>query len=95
VGGLPLRHIRHHGRSSTFTDGSRTAVLSAFSLAPQGDIVIWSGEDSVTDTLKPRLIAMGAEPDGEVEVGAQIIDWGRLEDRCHPPSVIPTSVAIV
>jgi putative DNA primase/helicase len=31
-------------------------------LAPQGDIVIWSGEDSVTDTLKPRLIAMGADP---------------------------------
>jgi putative DNA primase/helicase len=30
--------------------------------APQGDIVIWSGEDSITDTLKPRLIAMGAYP---------------------------------
>jgi hypothetical protein len=31
------------------------------SQAPQGDVVIWSGEDSVEDTLKPRLIAAGAD----------------------------------
>ena len=32
--------------------------------APQqsGNIVIWSGEDSASDTLKPRLIAAGADP---------------------------------
>jgi hypothetical protein len=38
------------------------AKRAAGTRAPQGDIVIWSGEDSITDTLKPRLIAMGADP---------------------------------
>ncbi len=29
--------------------------------APQGRVVIWSGEDSITQTLLPRLVAMGAD----------------------------------
>jgi putative DNA primase/helicase len=31
--------------------------------APQGDVLIWSGEDSADDTLIPRLIAAGADLD--------------------------------
>ena len=31
------------------------------SKAPRGDVVIWSGEDDPTDTLVPRLLAMGAD----------------------------------
>lgn len=29
--------------------------------APLGDVIIWSGEDDVADTLAPRLMAMGAD----------------------------------
>lgn len=29
--------------------------------APIGDVLIWSGEDTITDTLVPRLIASGAD----------------------------------
>ncbi|MGK2913911.1 MAG: AAA family ATPase [Porticoccaceae bacterium] len=29
--------------------------------APQGDVLIWTGEDGIADTLAPRLIASGAE----------------------------------
>ena len=37
-----------------FPDGSK---------APQGSVVIWTGEDDVCDTLTPRLMAMGADLD--------------------------------
>ena len=30
-------------------------------VAPQGDVVIWSGEDSPSDTLKPKLVLAGAD----------------------------------
>ncbi len=30
--------------------------------AAQGDVLIWSGEDGVADTLLPRLLAAGADP---------------------------------
>ncbi len=29
--------------------------------APTGDVIIWSGEDSINDTLVPRLLAAGAD----------------------------------
>jgi putative DNA primase/helicase len=29
--------------------------------APQGNVLIWSGEDDITDTLAPRLVAMNAD----------------------------------
>lgn len=29
--------------------------------APQGSVLVWSGEDDITDTLAPRLVAMGAD----------------------------------
>jgi energy-coupling factor transporter ATP-binding protein EcfA2 len=29
---------------------------------PPGDVLIWTGEDNIDDTIKPRLIAMGADP---------------------------------
>lgn len=32
-------------------------------VSPQGHALIWSGEDAVSDTLMPRLIAMGGDPD--------------------------------
>jgi putative DNA primase/helicase len=31
--------------------------------AKQGNVLIWSGEDGVADTIVPRLLAMGADPD--------------------------------
>ncbi len=31
------------------------------SQAPQGSVLVWSGEDDITDTLAPRLVAMGAD----------------------------------
>jgi hypothetical protein len=37
-----------------FPDGSK---------APKGNVVIWTGEDDVCDTLTPRLMAMGADLD--------------------------------
>ncbi len=43
------------------------AIISAGSYLPdgsratQGDVLIWSGEDDVADTLAPRLLAMGAD----------------------------------
>jgi len=37
-----------------FPDGSK---------APSGNVVIWTGEDDITDTLTPRLMAMGADLD--------------------------------
>lgn len=30
--------------------------------SPEGNVVIWSGEDDPADTLLPRLLAMGADP---------------------------------
>ncbi len=44
----------------SFPDGSR---------CPVGDVLIWSGEDDPTDTLKPRLIAAGANHDRIYFVG--------------------------
>jgi putative DNA primase/helicase len=29
--------------------------------APLGDVAIWSGEDNIEDTIKPRLVAAGAD----------------------------------
>lgn len=37
----------------TFPDGS---------IAPLGDVLIWSGEDDIEDTIMPRLVAAGADP---------------------------------
>jgi len=37
-----------------FPDGSK---------APKGNVVVWTGEDDVCDTLTPRLMAMGADLD--------------------------------
>jgi putative DNA primase/helicase len=31
--------------------------------APQGNVIMWSGEDSVADTLLPRFLASGGDPD--------------------------------
>ncbi len=46
------------GLAAALTTGGRWPDGSR---APLGDAVIWSGEDDPTDTLVPRLLAMGAD----------------------------------
>jgi hypothetical protein len=46
--------------ASTISNGG---VYPDGSKAPIGNIVIWTGEDDIRDTLTPRLIAMGANRD--------------------------------
>ena len=44
--------------AATITQGS---LWADGSVAPQGDVLIWSGEDDIQDTLLPRLMAAGAD----------------------------------
>ncbi|MFG0245756.1 MAG: AAA family ATPase [Phycisphaerales bacterium JB052] len=44
--------------------------------APKGDVLIWSGEDAINDTLNPRLLACGADLDRVHFVG-DVKDRGR------------------
>jgi hypothetical protein len=46
------------GLGAAVTCGGR---LPDGSTAPVGDVLIWSGEDGIADTLAPRLIACGAD----------------------------------
>ena len=46
--------------ASTISNGG---VYPDGSKAPIGNVVIWTGEDDIRDTLTPRLIAMGADRD--------------------------------
>jgi putative DNA primase/helicase len=43
------------------------------STCPEGDVLIWSGEDDPSDTLMPRLIAAGANPSRVFFVGDNTI----------------------
>ena len=45
--------------ASTITTGSRWPDGSQ---AEQGDVLIWTGEDGIADTLLPRLLAAGGDP---------------------------------
>lgn len=54
-------------KGATLPDGSR---------APAGNVLIWSGEDDPADTLKPRLVAAGADVNRVYFVG----DVGRYDD---------------
>lgn len=61
-------------KGATLPDGSR---------APSGNVLIWSGEDDPADTLKPRLVAAGADVNRVFFVG----DVGRSDDsRPFDPS---------
>jgi len=51
-----------------FPDGAR---------AVQGDVIIWSGEDSVADTIIPRLIAMGADLSSVHIISAMVGESGK------------------
>jgi RecA-family ATPase len=46
------------------------------SMAPKGDVVIWSGEDDIADTLVPRLAASGADLD-RVHFIENVMEGGR------------------
>lgn len=46
-------------------DGTRTQT---------GNVLIWSGEDDIRDTLLPRLLAMGADPERVYFVGDTVAD---------------------
>lgn len=59
-----------------FPDGSR---------CPSGNVLIWSGEDSVKDTLVPRLMAAGAKMEnihfiGDVIDGAEVRSFDPARD---------------
>jgi 5S rRNA maturation endonuclease (ribonuclease M5) len=54
----------------------------------QGNVVIWTGEDDVADTLTPRLIAMGANLERIFFVEAVNTDNG--EKPFNPSTDIPT-----
>ena len=56
-------------------------------VAPAGKVLIWTGEDAHADTIKPRLIASGANLDNihfvsEVEQNGQA---GAFDPRCTWP----------
>jgi putative DNA primase/helicase len=53
------------------------------SVAEAGDVLLWSGEDDPTDTILPRLIAMGANLD-RIHIIQGIYEEGKL--RSFDPS---------
>lgn len=55
------------------------------SQAPQGDVVVWSGEDDPSDTLIPRLMAAGADL-GRVHVVTSALDEGEARSRPFDPA---------
>lgn len=61
-----------------FPDGSRS---------PCGDVVIWTGEDDISDTITPRLMAMGANLDRVHFVQGVLADEG--EQPFNPSTDMP------
>ena len=61
-----------------FPDGSK---------APKGNVVVWTGEDDVCDTLTPRLMAMGADLDKVHFI--QCMKTGNQERPFEPSSDMP------
>lgn len=61
-----------------FPDGSK---------APKGNVVVWTGEDDVCDTLTPRLMAMGADLDKVHFI--QGMKTGKEERPFEPSSDMP------
>jgi putative DNA primase/helicase len=52
----PLSPLRSHRRSPPVAAGLMAAR------AERGDVLIWTGEDGIADTLLPRLLAAGGDP---------------------------------
>jgi putative DNA primase/helicase len=42
--------------------------------APLGDVLIWSGEDDIEDTILPRFVAAGGDPDRVCFIDGVIVD---------------------
>lgn len=61
-----------------FPDGSK---------APKGNVLVWTGEDDVCDTLTPRLMAMGADLDKVHFI--QGVKSGKDEKPFEPSSDMP------
>lgn len=55
--------------------------------APKGNVVVWTGEDDVCDTLTPRLMAMGADLDKVHFI--QGMKTGNAERPFEPSSDMP------
>lgn len=70
--------------ASTISNGER---FPDGSKAPKGNVVMWSGEDDISDTLTPRLMAMGADLDKVHFV--QGIKAGNEERPFDPSSDMP------
>jgi energy-coupling factor transporter ATP-binding protein EcfA2 len=62
--------------AATITSGGRWPDGSC---AEPGDVVIWSGEDNISTTLKPRLVAMGADVSRVHFVGRAFDEHGSRE----------------
>jgi hypothetical protein len=45
--------------------------------APLGDVLIWSGEDDIADTILPRIVAAGGNPDRVCFIDGIIVDGVR------------------
>jgi putative DNA primase/helicase len=90
---LALRMAATISTGGTWPDGTQ---------ARQGDVVMWTGEDSITDTIKPRLVAMSAdtkrihiisavEEEGKArqfDPAADIAKLGSVFDRKVKPSFL-------
>ena len=69
---------------SSITTGGR---FPDGSVAPKGNVLIWTGEDDVCDTLTPRLMAMGADLDRVHFI--QGMKTGKDERPFEPSSDMP------
>ena len=59
--------------------------------AERGDVLIWSGEDGIADTLLPRFLAAGGDPK-RLHFAGSIIEQGRARPF-DPATDIPKLVA--
>jgi putative DNA primase/helicase len=55
-------------RGGKFPDGTA---------APLGDVLIWSGEDDIEDTILPRIVAAGGDPDRVCFIDGIVIDGAK------------------
>jgi hypothetical protein len=99
---LALKTVATVSIGGEWPDGTR---------APAGDVLVWTGEDGIADTIKPRLVAMGADTtkihvlsevtDGNskrpFDPSTDIIRLGSALDRIKPAMLMldPVSSAII
>jgi RecA-family ATPase len=61
-----LAQLTHRG--GKFPDGTA---------APLGDVLIWSGEDDIEDTILPRIVVAGGDPDRVCFIDGIVIDGAK------------------